>query len=352
MRVLVTGGAGFVGGNVAVHLAGRGDWDIVALDNLHRPGSELNLPRLEAAGVTFVRGDVREPDDLTAVGCVDALVECSAEPSVLAGIDGAVDYLVHTNLFGAYACLEHCRRHDAQLVFLSTSRIYPHTRLGAVVLDETGTRFEPRSRQTQPGITRAGVSETFQLDGSRTLYGATKLAAELLIAEYAEVFGLRTVVDRFGVIAGPWQMGRVDQGIVTFWLAAHRFGRPLRYIGFGGNGKQVRDVLHVDDAVALVEQQIAEPERFRGAVVNAGGGADRSISLVELTDLCRDVTGHETSVTASAETRPGDVPYYVSDCAKLATLSGWRPTRSIEETVADVDTWIAEHEEILRGVLG
>jgi len=351
MRVLVTGGAGFVGGNIAVHLARRGDWDVVALDNLHRSGSELNLPRLEAAGVTFVRGDVREPDDLAAVGPVDALVECSAEPSVLAGTDGSVDYLVHTNLLGAYTCLEHCRRHDAQLVFLSTSRIYPHTRLAAVTLEETETRFVPHREQAQQGISTAGVSETFPIDGPRTLYGATKLAAELLIAEYAEVFGLRTVVDRFGVIAGPWQMGQVDQGIVTFWLAAHRFGRPLRYIGFGGSGKQVRDVLHVDDAVALVEEQLAEPERFRGAVVNAGGGADRSVSLVELTQLCRRVTRCETSVTGSSTTRLGDVPYYVSDCSKLEALSDWRPTKSIEQTIADVDAWLGEHEEALRAVL-
>ena len=351
MRVLVTGGAGFVGGNVAVHLAQRGDWEVVALDNLHRPGSELNLPRLDTAGVRCVRGYVREPDDLAAVGRVDALVECSAEPSVLAGVDGAVDYLVQTNLLGAYTCLEHCRRHDAQLVFLSTSRVYPHTRLGAVELDETETRFVPRPEQEQPGITAAGVSEAFPLDGPRTLYGATKLAAELLIAEYAQVFGLRTVVNRFGVIAGPWQMGQVDQGIVTFWLAAHRFGRPLRYIGFGGKGKQVRDVLHVDDAVALVEQQIAEPERFNGTVVNAGGGADRSVSLVELTSLCREVTGCETPVTASTESRPGDVPYYVTDSTALEAMSDWRPTRSVEQTVADVDRWLVECEGTLRAVL-
>jgi len=351
MRVLVTGGAGFVGGNVAVHLARRRGWEVVALDNLHRPGSELNLPRLESAGVSFVRGDVREPRDLAAVGAVDAVVECSAEPSVLAGVDGSVDYLVHTNLLGAYTCLEHCRRHDAHLVFCSTSRVYPHTRLGLVALEETGTRFVPGPEQAQPGVTRAGVSESFPLAGPRTLYGATKLAAELLIAEYAEVFGLRTVVDRFGVIAGPWQMGQVDQGIVTFWLAAHRFGRPLRYIGFGGSGKQVRDILHVDDAVELIEQQLADPERFRGAVVNAGGGAGRSVSLLELTDLCRETTGRETPVEPSAESRPGDVPYYVSDCARLEELCGWRPTRSVAQTVTDVDAWLVEHEDALRAVL-
>lgn len=351
MRVLVTGGAGFVGGSVAVHLAGRGDCEVIALDNLRRRGSELNLPRLAAAGASFVHGDVREPGDLAAVGPVDAVVECSAEPSVLAGSDGGLDYLVHSNLVGAYNCLEHCRTHDAQLVFCSTSRVYPHTRLAAVALEETETRFVPAAAQEQPGVTAAGVAETFPLDGPRTFYGATKLAAELLVAEYAEVFGLRTVVNRFGVIAGPWQMGKVDQGIVTFWLAAHRFGRPLEYLGFGGSGKQVRDLLHVDDAAGLIARQLAEPDLFAGAVVNAAGGAASSVSLLELTALCREATGRETPVTASNATRPGDVPWYVGDCSRLEGLCGWRPTRTPRQIVADVDSWLAEHEDDLRRVL-
>jgi CDP-paratose 2-epimerase len=351
MRVLVTGGAGFVGASVAVHLAERQGREVVALDNLRRRGSELNLARLADAGVSFVHGDVREPGDLAAVGPVDALVECSAEPSVLAGVDGGLDYLVRSNLVGAYNCLEHCRVHGAQLVFCSTSRVYPHTRLAAVALEETESRYVPAPAQEQPGVGPAGVSEAFPLDGPRTLYGATKLAAELLVAEYAHVFGLRTVVNRFGVVAGPWQMGKADQGIVTFWLAAHRFGRPLGYIGFGGSGKQVRDLLHVDDAAELIERQLAEPELFAGAVVNAGGGADGSVSLLELTALCREATGRETPVAASGETRPGDVPWYVSDCSRLEALCGWRPSRSPARVVADVDAWLAANEVELRRVL-
>jgi CDP-paratose 2-epimerase len=350
MRLLVTGGAGFVGASVAVHLAARG-WEVVALDNLRRRGSELNLPRLGAAGVTFLHGDVREPGDLAAAGPFDALVECSAEPSVLAGVAGGLDYLVRSNLVGAYNCLEHCRTHDAQMVFLSTSRVYPHTRLTALALEETATRYVPAAAQEQPGVGPAGVSETFPLDGPRTFYGATKLAAELLVAEYAHVFELRTVVNRFGVIAGPWQMGKVDQGIVTFWLAAHRFGRPLGYIGFGGSGKQVRDLLHVDDAAELIARELADPERFAGAVVNAGGGAAGSVSLLELTALCRETTGRETVVTASEETRAGDVPWYISDCGRLEAICGWRPSRTPAQIVADVDTWLAGHEAELRRVL-
>ena len=351
MRVLVTGGAGFVGASVAVHLAGGHDREVVALDNLRRRGSELNLPRLAAAGVSFVHGDVREPADLAAVGPVHALVECSAEPSVLAGVDGGLDYLVRSNLVGAYNCLEHCRAHGAQLVFLSTSRVYPHTRLAAVSLEETESRFAAAAAQEQPGVGPAGVSEAFPLDGPRTFYGATKLAAELLVGEYAHVFGLRTVVNRFGVVAGPWQMGKVDQGIVTFWLAAHRFGRPLTYLGFGGSGKQVRDLLHVDDAAELIALQLAEPEPFAGGTFNVGGGAERSVSLLELTALCREATGRETPVAASDETRPGDVPWYVTDYARLEALCGWRPSRTPAQVVADVDAWIAGNEAELRRVL-
>src|SRR3954468_21600271 len=141
--VLVTGGAGFVGANLAVALAQRHPaWRVLAFDNLKRRGSELNLGRLREAGVAFVHGDIRSPGDLDAVGHVDAIVECSAEPSVMAGVDGAPGYLVETNLVGAYHCLELARREGAQVVFLSTSRVYPIARLEALVLHETESRFE------------------------------------------------------------------------------------------------------------------------------------------------------------------------------------------------------------------
>ncbi len=112
------------------------------------------------------------------------------------------------------------------------------------------------------------------MTGPRTLYGATKLSAELLIEEYADAFGLRAVTNRCGVIAGPWQMGKVDQGVFSWWLLAHLFGRPLSYIGYGGSGKQVRDLLHVDDLVDLVDEQLGEPERWSGVTANVGGGRD------------------------------------------------------------------------------
>ena len=183
------------------------------------------------------------------------------------------------------------------------------------------------------------------------MYGSTKLCAELLIAEYAESFGVRAVIDRCGVIAGPWQMGKVDQGVFTFWLLAHRFGRPLQYIGYGGQGKQVRDLLHVDDLVDLIDEQLADPAKWAGRTVNVGGGRDVSLSLRETTELCRELTGTTVEVTKAAEDRPGDLRIYLSDCSRLFALTDWRPRRDARTVLADTLDWVAANERAVRDAL-
>ena len=343
-HVLITGGSGFVGANLCVGLAQRHpEWRITALDNLKRRGSELNLRRLREAGVRFVHGDVRSPGDLLALDHVDAIVECSAEPSALAGVNDSPDYLVQSNLFGAYHCLELARRDSAQVVFISTSRVYPYAALDAMPFTETETRFELDESK--------GVAEDFPLEGARTLYGATKLAAEHLITDYAAVLGLPTVINRCGVIAGPWQMGKVDQGVFTYWVLAHQTGRPLSYIGYGGVGKQVRDLIHVEDIVALIDLQLSTPEQWAGRLVNVGGGRECSLSLAETTALCQELTGNTVPVAAAAEDRPGDVRIYLTDASRLYGLTDWRPRHSAAETLADIATWVREHEALVVSAL-
>jgi CDP-paratose 2-epimerase len=354
MRVLVTGGAGFVGANVALGLLARHpDWEILALDNLRRRGAELNLPRLRQGGVAFAHGDIRVPDDLLSLGGdrFDALVECSAEPSALAGVDGSPDYVVRSNLVGAYHCLELARRHGAYVVFLSTSRVYPIAQLEALALEETETRFELAREQPMAGASEAGISEAFPLAGARTLYGWTKLSAELLIEEYRAAYGLRAVVNRCGVIAGPWQMGRVDQGVFTYWMLAHHFRRPLEYIGYGGSGKQVRDLLHVEDLLELIDEQLGAPDRWDGVTANVGGGHECSLSLLETTELCAEISGNRVDIGRSIETRPGDVPLYISDCQRLYDTTAWRPRRRAPEILVDIHEWIAAHESELKPAL-
>jgi CDP-paratose 2-epimerase len=351
-RVLVTGGAGFVGANVAISLAARHrEWKIVALDNLRRRGSELNLPRLRQAGVEFAHGDVRQRADLEAMGPLDALVECSAEPSVMAERGGEADYVVSSNLIGAWHCIELAAERGAQLVFLSTSRVYPVHALRSLAIEEREERFELLEEQPLEGASAKGIAEDFPLAGARTLYGTTKLAAELLIAEYRESRGLRAVVDRCGVIAGPWQMGKVDQGVFAHWMLSHVFGWPLSYIGFGGTGRQVRDLLHVDDLVDLVEDQLLRPELWDGATLNVGGGLEVSLSLAETTRLCREISGREIEIAAEPQIRPGDVPVYISDRSRVAGLGGWSPRRSARQTLEDIHAWALANEEALRAAI-
>jgi CDP-paratose 2-epimerase len=352
VRILVTGGAGFVGGNVAIALAQRNPGtEVIAFDNLSRRGSELNLPRLRDAGVRFMHGDVRQKEDLLALPEIAALVECSAEPSVMAGVDGSPDYLIRTNLMGAYHCLELARRDSAQVVFLSTSRVYPLRHLLQIKLDEADTRYEIAAQQELPGVSASGISEEFPVWGARTMYGATKLAAEHLIEDYVEGYGLRAVINRFGVIAGPWQMGKVDQGVFTWWMLAHYFKRPLSYIGFGGTGKQVRDLVHVDDVIELVAAQLAFPDEWAGIFANAGGGREVSLSLAETTELCAEITGNTIAIDRTPDVRQGDVPLYISDCAKLFGVTDWRPQRSARQILVDTFEWIRANEAAVAAAL-
>ena len=351
--ILITGGAGFVGSSLAIDLRKRlPSARIIALDNLKRRGSELNLPRLRAAGIEFVHGDVRNPEDLDSVGPADALIECSAEPSVLAGRDGSPAYVVNTNLIGTVNCLEWARRCGAGIVFLSTSRVYPIATLNHLSYRIDGDRFALDAVQSLPGASANGIGEAFPLDGPRSLYGATKLCSELLLQEYIDMYGIKGVVNRCGVIAGPWQMGKVDQGVVALWAARHVMGGALSYIGYGGRGHQVRDVLHIHDLAALVLHELEHLDALSGSTFNVGGGLECSASLAELTVLCREISGNEISIASDHANRPGDVPIYITDNATVTAATGWRPRKSTRDILTDVIRWIQENADTLRPILG
>lgn len=345
--ILITGGAGFVGSSLALHLKSFSPATrIVCLDNLYRRGSELNVPRLQAAGVEFVKGDIRSADDFPA-GPFEFIIECSAEPSVLAGYGGSPDYLMETNLMGTYRCLEQARRWNSKTVFLSTSRVYPISVLEQHPWMEQPTRF---AWQDVPGaaISSRGVAENCPMTAARSLYGWTKYASESLIEEYRSGFGLRAVTNRCSVIAGPWQMGKVDQGVVALWVFRHYFGKPLKYIGYGGSGKQVRDMLHVADLCDLVTEQISHFDEWEGWLGNAGGGRDISASLLELTGICRKIIGREVPVAAETENRQADLRIFLADCSLLFSRTNWRPKCGVEKIVSDVVDWVRANEKALQ----
>jgi len=345
---LVTGGAGFVGSHIAIRLKeSKEDVTVIALDNLKRRGSELNVPRLRDHGVQFVHGDIRNREDLESVGPIDCLIECSAEPSILAGYEGSAGYVVNTNLFGTINCLELAKRYGADFVFLSTSRVYPIQAVNSIRCQETESRYEISELQDLPDVSEKGISEAFPLHGTRSLYGATKLCSELIIQEYIEMYEIRGVINRCGLLAGPWQMGKTDQGVVALWIAKHIFGGELNYIGFGGEGKQVRDILHVDDLFSLLARQLELLGDINGQVFNVGGGIENSLSLKELTTLCLKYTGNHIKIGSIKENRKGDIKIYITDNSLVSQRFGWRPMIGCEQIIKETSHWIQQNKKLL-----
>jgi len=344
-NLLITGGAGFIGSNLAVNFKRQyPKLKVYALDNLKRRGSELNLPRLRENNVNFIHADIRNQEDLILDFDLDLMIECSAEPSVMAGLDNP-PYIINTNLIGTVNCLELCRKHKADIIFLSTSRVYPYQAINKIKTIERDTRFQWRANQDISGWTADGINEDFTIDGPKTLYGATKLSSELLLQEYIANYGIKGVINRCGVIAGPWQFGKVDQGVFTYWMLAHYFKKPLKYIGFGGAGKQVRDLLGVDDLFNLIEIEVSQLSKINGNVYNVGGGKQVSLSLYETTELCRQITGNKIKIGSDRKTRPGDISIYLNDNSKVTKELGWKPKQTAKSVLVDIYHWIRKSKQ-------
>ncbi len=342
-RILITGVCGFVGSTLAQAFADRsGHYQLIGLDNFIRPGSETNRSLLKRLGVKLHHGDLRSPSDLETLPAVDWVIDAAANPSVLAGVDGRTSsrQLVEHNLFGTVNMLEFCKQHRAGFVLLSTSRVYSIPPLASLAMETGVNAFRPVNSGALPaGVTPAGVGETFSTGAPISLYGATKLASEALALEYGETFGLPVFINRCGVLAGAGQFGRPDQGIFAYWINSWLRRRPLKYIGFGGTGFQVRDCLHPRDLVPALESQFAAPRLSADdRVANFAGGAASAMSLRQLSDWCGERFGpHE--VASDPTPRTFDIPWMVLDASKAGRLWNWRPSTSRGEVLAA----IAEH---------
>lgn len=350
--ILITGGCGFIGSNLAINFKLKYPaYKIICLDNLKRRGSELNIPRLKEVGIEFIHADIRNKEDLVFDEPIDFIIDAAAEPSIMAGLDATFNYVINTNLVGTINTLELAAKHKAKFIFLSTSRVYPISFIEQINIEESKTRYTISNNQSLSGISVNGISENFPLTKARSVYGTTKLASELVIEEFREFFGVDYVINRCGVVAGPYQMGKVDQGVIALWAARHYWKKDVSYFGYGGNGKQVRDVLHILDLFDLVDIEIHQFEKVSGNIYNAGGSNFSSISLKELTNICQKITGTIVKENSVDVHRKGDIPIYITDNSKIAAATGWQPKRNAEKIVADIVEWIGSNEEQLDKIL-
>lgn len=350
MKILLSGACGFVGTTLAREFITAGH-SVVGFDNFIRPGSESNRAELKRLGVTLLHADLRAASDIDALPATDWVVDAAANPSVLAGVDGKTSsrQLIEHNLGGTINLLEYCKRHRAGFTLLSTSRVYSIAPLASLDVEVVDHAFRPSAKAIAAvnGLTAAGVDESFATSAPISLYGSTKLASEALALEYGETFGFPVFVNRCGVLAGAGQFGRADQGIFAYWLNCYLRKRPLRYIGFGGHGHQVRDCLHPRDLAPLLAKQFAAPKiAADDRLINVSGGVASALSLSQLSAWCAARFGaHE--VAADHTPRSFDIPWMVLDSAKAARVWGWSPQTPVNAVLEEIAAHASAHPDWL-----
>jgi CDP-paratose 2-epimerase len=344
VKILITGACGFVGSTLIRTI--RSEWpgvELVGFDHLGREGAELNRDALRQAGIPLIHGDLRSASDLADWPKVDWVIDAAANPSVLAGLtgEGGSRQLVEHNLLGTINVLEYCRRYRAGFILLSTSRVYSLPGLVGLPLRKSGLAYDIDDTAPLPlGASREGIGEQFSTGAPVSLYGATKVASELMALEYGAAFNFPVWVNRCGVLAGAGQFGRPDQGIFAFWLNAWLRGRPLKYIGFDGTGAQARDCLHPADLVPLLRAQIEKPSHDVERIQNVAGGRHQTMSLAQLSAWCTDRFGPR-AVASDAKPRPFDVAWLVLDSRRCEAQWNWQPRTPVAKILDE----IARHAE-------
>ena len=345
------------------------------MDNFLREGSRGNVEPLRKLGIRVEEGDIRNEADLAKMPKADWVLDCAAEPSVLAGVapnqsgqgSGMGSYeLMDHNLIGTIRVLELCKKTQAGFVLMSTSRVYSVAKLSALKLEQKGDRRpQPQhaggwaasrweivdrgdagGQGSVVGISEKGISESFSTEPPLSLYGTSKRCAELLALEYGEAFGFPVWINRCGVLAGKGQFGKADQGIFSYWIRSWRENRSLRYIGFEGTGAQVRDCLHPVDLVPVLKKQM-ETDRLRLRlrlrddesvdlrICNFGGGVGNSCSLRQLSEWCEKRFGPR-KVESDPKPRPYDLPWVVMDSSRAEKMWGWKVATPMDKILDEI----------------
>jgi CDP-paratose 2-epimerase len=340
-KYLITGGAGFIGCNLASTLLQKGH-EVVIFDNLSRKGTDLNIKWLRTRGrLTLIKGDLRNFDDIRKAfrktGPVDTVAHLAAQVAVTTSVTNPREDF-EINALGTFNLLEAVRQSggDPVVLFASTNKVYGGMEDIAIV--ERKGRYQYRDFPD-------GISEDRLLD-FHSPYGCSKGAADQYMHDYARIYGLRTVVFRQSCIYGYRQFGVEDQGWVAWFIIASVLGRPVTVYG---DGKQVRDVLFIDDLVNAYLTAERKIKKTAGRVFNIGGGAHNQMSLLELIAFLEEQLGRKLDYSF-ADWRPGDQPVFVCDVSKAQREFGWKPRTPVNKGVKKLFDWVVENKTLFEKI--
>lgn len=341
MRIFITGGAGFIGCNLAAHHLGNGN-HVFVFDNLARPRTQYNLEWLQTQGdIHFSLGDVRAYDvlrDAMAQARPDLVVHLAAQVAVTTSVkDPREDFEI--NALGTFNVLEAARSlpNPPALIYASTNKVYGGMEEVGVVLDDKLDRYRYRDFPN-------GIDEHQPID-FHSPYGCSKGAGDQYVRDYARIYGLRTVVFRQSTIYGPRQFGVEDQGWLAHFIIATVTGKP---ISIYGDGKQVRDMLHVTDLIAAYDAAWARIDQVKGEIFNIGGGANNTLTIwSETGPMLEQLAGHAIPVTYS-DWRPGDQPVFISNNSKAQKMLDWSPKVDVHEGMHKLWRWVRDNKVLFE----
>ncbi len=339
MKILITGGCGFVGSNLAIFLKKNiKNSKIISIDNLFRPGSKINKKRVEKHGIKNFNLNISNYKKIKKIPKVNLIIDCCAEAAVEVSKKDP-DRVIYTNFLGTHNILKKCIKDKANIIFLSSSRVYSINAIRDLI----------KNKNLKSKINKKlKIKENFDTNGVKSIYGLSKLASEDLIKEINYSNNINYIINRFGVISGPWQFGKQDQGFMSLWMGKHMNKKKLSFIGFGGYGNQVRDVIHIDDVCEIILKQIIGFRKIKNITFNIGGGLKNSVSLKELTDLCQKISGNKVPIKRVNKTSNYDIPYFVTDNSKIYHFYKWKPTRDINSILWDIYFWFNSNNDLLK----
>ena len=336
MKILITGGCGFVGSNIAIYLKKRfKKFRIFSLDNLTRKGSQMNKERLKKYKIKNYNFDIVNFNRIKTLPKFDLIIDCCAEPAIEESKKNP-DKVFNTNLIGTFNILKKCTKDKTNLIFLSSSRVYSIKEL---------RKYVKKDNFLKPIKSKKQIDEKFETSSASSLYGFTKIASEKLIKEFFYMTSLKYIINRFGVISGPWQFGKQDQGFVPLWVAKHFLKRKLSYIGFNARGHQVRDIIHIEDVCRIVSIQIKNLKRIKNITFNIGGGVKNLISLKDLTIKCQKLTKNKILISKIFKTSSYDIPYYVTNNSKIKKIYNWKPIKNVDDILRDIYFWLKKNKK-------